>query len=62
VHSPRNSSSGTPMLRKYEHQSSNPSGGSLGLYPNAAVQNRIIRSASAQSMVNVKLVATKHAS
>jgi hypothetical protein len=34
----------------------------LGLYPNAAVQNRIIRSASAQSMVNVKLVATKHAS
>jgi hypothetical protein len=46
------------MLRKYEHQSSNPSGGSLGLEPNAVVQNRIIWSASAQSMVKVKLVVT----
>src|SRR5215203_4904266 len=58
MHSPCSSCSGTPMLRKYAHQSSNPSGGSFGLYPNAVVQNCIIRSASPQSMVNVKLVAT----
>src|SRR5215218_6834428 len=58
MHSPCSSCSGTPMLWKYAHQSSNPSGGSFGLYPNAVVQNCIIRSASPQSMVNVKLVAT----
>jgi hypothetical protein len=50
------SSSGNPMLRKYEHQSSNPRADPSVCLPIPWSRNCIIRSASAQSTVKVLFV------